>query len=160
MTIVGFSFTKMVAERKPVGEQAVNIESNAAVVSIIELPVIDPKKAVIKFDFNFTVKYEPGAGKIELEGEVVELLDKDFGVKVIDYWKAEKNVHPELMQEVFNNILGRSNMQAMVISRDMTLPSPIQMPRVDVRPVDKHAKTEAKLEVKDLREPKPEKSKK
>jgi hypothetical protein len=148
MAIVGFSFTKIVAERKPVGEQAVNIESNAAVVNIGEMPVIDPKKTVIKFDFNFIVKYEPDAGKIELEGELIELFDKDFGVKVIEHWNAEKNVHPEIMQEVFNNILGRSNVQSIVLSRDMSLPSPIQMPRVDVRPAEKHAKAESKSEAK------------
>ena len=147
MAIVGFSFTKITAERKPVVDQAVNIESNAGVSNIVELPVIDPKKAIIKFEFDFLVKYEPSAGKIELKGEVVEMYDKEFGAKILEYWAAEKKIYGEVMQDVFNNILARSNMEAIVISRDLGLPSPIQMPRVDVKPVDK-PKTESKIESK------------
>jgi len=146
MAIVGFSFTKISAERKPVIEQAVNIESNAGVSNIEELPVIDPKKSIIKFEFDFVVKYEPSAGKIELKGEVVEMYDKDFGAKVLEYWGKEKKIYGEVMQDVFNTLLARSNMEAIVISRDLGLPSPIQMPRVDMKPADTKSKDKIKIE--------------
>ena len=146
MAIVGFSFTKITAERKPVGEQAVNIESNAGVSNITEMPVIDPKKSIIKFEFDFLVKYEPDAGRIELKGEVIEMYDKEFSTKVLEYWSKDKKIHGEVMQEVFNNILSRSNIEAVVISRDLGLPSPIQMPRVDVKPVENKPKGEFKVE--------------
>jgi hypothetical protein len=137
MAMVGFSFTKIGAERKPVGNNAVNIESNAGVTSVIEMPVIDAKKALLKFEFVFTVKYEPGIGKIELNGEAIYLYDKEFGSSILEHWTKNKKLPAEVMPEVFNNLLARSNMEAMVISRDMGLPSPIQMPRVDVKPKDK-----------------------
>ncbi len=159
MAMVGFSFTKISAEKKPATGQAVNIESNAGVVNIVELPVIDPKKVLIRFDFNFIVKYGPDAGKIELNGEVIELYDKEFGTKVVDFWNKEKKLHPEVMQEVFNTVLARSNTEAIIIGRDMGLPSPIQMPRVDVKPKDKVAE-KPKAEAKETKEPKAEKSKK
>ncbi len=159
MAMVGFSFTKINAEKKPATGQAVNIESNAGVINVVELPVIDPKKVLLRFDFTFIVKYEPGAGKIELNGEVVELYDKEFGSKIIDFWNKEKKLHPEVMQEVFNNVLSRSNVEAIVLSRDMGLPSPIQMPRVDVKPKDKPAE-KPKAETKEPKEAKTEKAKK
>jgi len=155
MAMVGFSFTKISAEKKPLVNQAVNIESNAGVTNVLELPSIDPKKSLLKFDFNFIVKYEPGAGKIELNGEIIEIYDKEFGTKVVDHWAKDKKLHAEVMQEVFNNILSKSNMEAIIISKDMGLPSPIQMPRVDVKP-----KEDLKAEKSEAKESKAEKSKK
>ena len=137
MAMVGFSFTKISAEKKSSVNHAVNIESNASVTNVIELPVIDSKKMLLKFEFVFTVKYEPTAGKIELNGEVIELYDKEFGAKVLDQWVKEKKVLGEVMQEVFNQLLSKSNVEAVVLSRDLGLPSPIQMPRVEVKPKDK-----------------------
>jgi hypothetical protein len=160
MAMVGFSFTKINAEKKPVVNQAINIESNAGVTSITELPVIDPKKMLLRFDFNFIVKYEPGAGKIELNGEIVEIYDKEFGTKVVEFWNKDKKLHPEVMQEVFNNVLTKSNIEAIILSRDMALPSPIQMPRVDVKPKDKAEKPKAEAKTETKAEPKAEKSKK
>jgi hypothetical protein len=144
MAMVGFSFTKINAERKNVGGQAVNIESNAGVTNVTEMPVIDAKKTVLKFDFTFTVKYEPNAGNIVLSGELVQLYDKEFGSKVLEHWAKDKKILPEVMREVFNTILSKSNTEAIIISRDMGLPSPIQMPRVDVKPKDK-SKVEPKV---------------
>jgi len=43
-------------------------------------------------------------------------------------------------------LLARSNMEAIVLSRDLGLPSPIQMPRLDVTPVKKDAKVDVKTE--------------
>jgi len=148
MAMVGFSFTKISAERKPASNSAVNIESNAGVTDVVELPVIEPKKALLKFEFVFTVKYEPGVGKIELGGELVELYDKEYGLKVIDHWTKNKKLPPEIMPDIFNNLLARCNIQAVVLSRDMGLPSPIQMPRVDAKAKDgsKTEKSEAKLD--------------
>ena len=143
MAMVGFSFTKINAERKnATGSQAVKIESNAGVTGVIEMPVIDQKKSVLKFEFTFNVKYEPNAGHITLSGEIVQIYDKDFGSKILEQWNKDKKVLPEVMRDVFNTILSRSNVEAIIISRDMGLPSPIQLPRVDVKPKDK-SKAEA-----------------
>jgi hypothetical protein len=162
MAMVGFSFTKISAERKPVNNTAVNIESNAGVTTVTEMPVIDAKKSLLKFEFSFAVKYEPGVGKIEIDGEAVYLYDKDFGSKVLEHWTKEKKLPAEVMPEVFNNLLARSNMEAIIISRDMGLPSPIQMPRVDIKPIDKSKaeKSEAKESKTESKESKSEKGKK
>jgi len=154
MAMVGFSFTKISAERKVVNNQPINIESNAGITALIEMPVIDSKKMVLKFEFSFIVKYEPNAGNITLNGELVELYDKEFGSKVIDHWKANKKIHPEVMQDVFNTVLSKANTEAIIIGRDLGLPSPVKMPRVDVKPQEakpaeeKQVKSETKVESK------------
>jgi hypothetical protein len=147
MAMVGFSFTKVNAERKQSTGASLHIESNAGVTNVVELPIVDSKKALLKFEFLFTVKYEPDAGKIDLSGEVVQIYDKEFGTKVMEHWNKEKKVLAEAMKDIFNSILSRSNVEAIIIGRDLGLPSPIQMPRLDVKPKDK-SKTESKSEPK------------
>jgi len=146
MALVGFGFTKISAERRPVAQQNVNVESNVLVTNISELPSIDPKKTLLKFEFEFICKYEPGVGNITIDGEIIEIYDKDFASKVLEYWKKEQKIHAEVLQDVFNMLLARSNMEAIVLSRDLGLPSPIQMPRLDVTPVKKDAKVDVKTE--------------
>ena len=155
MAMVGFSFTKMTAERKPVSNIAINIESNASITAVTELPVIDSKKALLKFEFTFVVKYEPEIGKIEIVGELVNLYDKEYGLKVIEHWAKNKKLPNEIIPEVFNTVLARSNVQAVVLSRDLGLPSPIQMPRVDPK-----ANDALKESVKEQKESKADKGKK
>ena len=145
MAIVGFNFLKISAERKPSNNQNINIESNASVTNVEELQSIDPKKTMLRIEFTFLCKYEPSVGKVEITGELLEIYDKDFGTKVLEYWAKEKKLYGEILQDVFNTMLTRSNVEAIIISRDLGLPSPIQMPRVDIQPTPKNDKREPKI---------------
>jgi len=133
MTTVGFGFTKISAERKIVSEQNIRIENNIGIVGISESEVLDPKKSLIKFEFTFICKYEPGLGVIELKGELVEMYDKDLSAKILEHWAKDKKVHPDIMTNILNNVLARANMEAIFMSRELGLPSPIQMPKVEVK---------------------------
>ncbi len=162
MTMVGFTFTRITAERKQVPESNISIQSNVGVIGLQEINSIDPKKSMLKFDFHYICRYDPGLGKVEMDGEVMEMYDKDFASKVLEHWKKETKVHPTVLQELFNTILARSNVEAIVISRDLGLPSPIQMPRVDVPNKDGEAKSseKSKSDDKSKTDVKPEQKKK
>jgi len=133
MTTVGFSFNKILASKNNVSEANIRVENNVGILNVEESPV-DAKKSIIKYEFNFTCKYEPGMGVVELNGELVEMYEKEFSAKVIEGWKKDKKLHPEIMQRVLNSILGRANIEAIVISRELGLPSPIQLPKVELKP--------------------------
>ena len=134
MTTVGFKFTKMSAEKKNVSEQNIRIENNVGITNVEESSVLDPKKSLLRFEFAFTCKYDPGLGNIELYGEIVEMFDKELSVKVLDSWKNEKKLHPDIMAKILNNVLSRANIEAIIISKELGLPSPIAMPKVEVKP--------------------------
>jgi hypothetical protein len=150
MTAVGFKFTKIVAEKKNVSENNLRIENNVGVTNVEEISVLDPKKSLLKFTFGFSCKYEPGLGTIELFGELVEMFDKDLSNRILNDWNNEKRLHQEIMARVLNNILGKANVEAIIISKELGLPSPIAMPKVEVKPKVKaeEPKAEAKKEEK------------
>ncbi len=164
MTTVGFKFTKMSGERKNASEQNIRIENNVGVTNIEETNVLDPKKSLLKFEFAFTCKYDPGLGTIDLSGELVEMFDKDLANKVMDGWKTDKKIHQDVMARILNIILARANVEAILMARELGLPSPIAMPKVEVKPKENAVKTETKLpskaDSKPEAEPKKEEKKK
>jgi len=151
MTTVGFRFTKMSAERKNVSEQNIRIENNVGIIKVEEADVADPKKSLIRFDFNFSCKYEPELGSIELEGELVEMYDKQLSSSITAGWQKDKKVHPEIMTRILNNILAKANIEAIILSREVGLPSPIAMPKVEVKLRENGATSEAKAEIKETK---------
>jgi hypothetical protein len=135
MTIVGFNFTKINAEKRNAGGK-INISSNVTIKTVEESKLNFGNKAQIPlvFNFEFVCKYEPDVGHILLEGEVISLENEKSAKDVVKLWKKDKKkVGPEIMQPVFNTILARSNIEAVILSRDMGLPSPIPLPKVESR---------------------------
>jgi hypothetical protein len=133
MTIVGFNFTKINAEKRNAGGK-INISSNVTIKTVEEskLNFGNKTQTPLVFNFEFVCKYEPDVGHIMLEGEVISLENEKSAKEVVKLWKKDKKkVAPEIMQPVFNTILSRSNIEAVILSRDMNLPSPIPLPKVE-----------------------------
>jgi hypothetical protein len=133
MTTVGLNFTKITAERTSSAEHNIKVENNVGVTNVAESSIVDPKKSLVKFQFTFVCKYEPNIGTIEIVGELIEILDKEFATKVIESWTKNKSLHKDVTARVLNTILGKANIEAIVISRDLGLPSPIALPKVEIR---------------------------
>lgn len=133
MTFVGFNFTKISAERTGGAERNVRVENNVGITNIVESTIVDPKKSLLKFQFAFVCKYQPSVGSIEINGELIEIFDKEFAAKVIEGWTKHKALHKEVTARVINTILGKANVEAIIISRDLGLPSPVALPKVDVK---------------------------
>jgi hypothetical protein len=133
MTMVGFNFTGIHAERKSVAERNIRIENNVGITNVSEATVGDPKKSLLRFEFNFKCKYEPELGVIELRGELIEIYDKDYAQQIIDTWKNEKKVLSDVMPIILNTVLNKANIEAIVISKELGLPSPIALPKVELK---------------------------
>src|SRR3989338_8900162 len=136
MAVVGFGFTKMVAERKkPIkGKITINNTVNLLEVEENELPV-EAKGKSLKLMFSFSTKYEPDGGLIELNGEVI-FLDEEKKVKeALKQWKATKNLPSDMTEEILNNVLAKCHIQAVVLSRDINLPPPVAIPKIGIAAV-------------------------
>ncbi|MFH1073115.1 MAG: hypothetical protein V1743_06840 [Nanoarchaeota archaeon] len=131
MTVIGFSFTKMLVEKKNPVKGKVSINNNVGIKNLEESKLnIDSSRRALKMDFEFSSTYEPDIGKINLEGEVVYLLEKDKAEEAIKNWKKNKKIEREMMTNVLNNVLVKCNVQALILSKDMNLPPPIPLPKV------------------------------
>lgn len=131
MTVIGFSFNKILIEKKNPVKGKVNINNNVGIKNLEETKLnINTTKKALKMEFEFTSKYEPNIGDILLEGDVVYLIDKDKAEEVIKNWKKNKKLEKDIMTDVLNNVLAKCNIEALILSKDMNLPPPIPLPKV------------------------------
>jgi len=132
MTVIGFSFTKMLAEKKNPVKGNININNNVGIKNLEETKLaINADKKALKLDFEFDSTYEPDVGRIHMEGEVIYLIDKEKAEDAVKNWKKNKKVEKEMMTNVLNNVLSKCNIEALILSKDMNLPPPIPMPKVE-----------------------------
>ena len=131
MTVIGFSFTKMLIEKKNPVKGKVSINNNVGIKGLEETKLnINTNKKALKLDFEFTSSYDPNIAKIVMTGEVIYLIDKEKADEVIKNWKKNKKIEKEMMTSILNNVLAKCNVQALILSKDMNLPPPIPLPKV------------------------------
>ena len=89
-----------------------------------------PGSAGLKFTFAFNCRYEPDLGSIDVEGQVF-FTDTEEKVKTIrDSWAKDKKVPGDVMERVVNAALHKGNIQAIKVSEEVSLPSPLPLPKV------------------------------
>jgi len=133
MGMISFNFTKMDIEKKKAVTGKVNIGNNVVIKEVSEKDISFAKdQKGIQFNFEFTSKYEPDYGYINLNGEVLYLEEKARAKEIIDDWKKNKRVEKELMANVLNNVLMKCNIQALILSQSINMPPPIPLPKVNV----------------------------
>ncbi|MBR9690533.1 hypothetical protein GOV08_02500 [Candidatus Woesearchaeota archaeon] len=132
MTIVGFLFTKMNAEKKEGVKGKINISNNISIKDVAQAKVSFGAKDQqgIGFHFHFKSKYEPKAGEISFDGNVLYLIDKKDAKKILDNWKKDKKIEKTVMRNILNTVLTRCNIQALILSKEIGLPPPIPLPKV------------------------------
>ena len=135
MTIVGFAFKKMLAEKAEGISGKINISNNVSITDVkqTKLPLATGSQEGIRFSFSFSSKYEPKAGEIKFEGNVLYMESKDKAKKIISSWKKEKKIEKDIMRGILNTILTRCNIQALIISKEINLPPPIPLPKVGTK---------------------------
>ncbi len=132
MTVIGFQFNKMLAERHSTAKGKISIQNNVTVTSVETMPMVikSEKQASAKVLFEFNSKYDPGVGVIELKGEVVWLDTKEKIQAMVAEWKKSKKLDKGVATPILNTIMSRANIEALFLSRDVNFPPPLQLPKV------------------------------
>ena len=135
MSIIGFNFRKIMPERNTPSAGRVNIANNVSLKNVegAFVPVGSKNQKAIRFTYEFVTKYEPELGSINIEGDVLYLAAEDTVDKTLKSWKKDKKVDKEILTPILNAILSRCSVKGLLISQDLNLPSPLQLPRVDVK---------------------------
>ena len=131
MPIVKINVHKVNAERslKAKGGQ-VKINNNVSIKNVEDLDFsVDGKKG-LKFTFDFSCNYEPDLGKIDVEGQVLFVDEASKDDEVQSSWKKSKKIPMAVMEQIVNAALHKGNIQAIKVSEDINLPSPLPLPKV------------------------------
>lgn len=132
MSIIGFSFTKMQGSLGESPKGKIQIHNNVGVTDVKSSTIsLDASRSTVRVSFKYESKYEPKVGNIALEGNVLMMLEKKDADSMIKGWKTKK-LPANFMAEALNHVLQKCNIQALIMSRDLNLPSPVQMPKVNV----------------------------
>ncbi len=145
MTIVKINLHKVNAERNlqaKVGQ--VQINNNVSLQNLEDFPFPSEGKKGLKFNFAFVCNYEPDLGKIDVEGQVLFVEEAKKVEEVKKMWEKNKQVPMEVMEQVINAALHKGNIQAIKISEEVNLPSPLPLPKVRATPVSPAKAAEAK----------------
>ncbi|MBI2580808.1 hypothetical protein HYV85_03285 [Candidatus Woesearchaeota archaeon] len=131
MTIAGFTFTRMLVERKSQAKGAVDINSNIGVVSAEEIDFVmgQTKQKGIKVIFDYRNTYTPDLGILILNGEILYLSDQKRHDDLMKSWKKDKKFPDDVMVELYNIISVRGALQAIQLSSTVGLPPPIPLPK-------------------------------
>lgn len=131
MTIVKINLHKVHAERNLESKSGqVNLNNNVSIKDVEDLAFNAEGKKGVKFTFAFNCAYEPALGKIEVEGQVLYVNDEKIVNEIKSTWEKEKRLPMSVMEEVVNAALHKGNIQAIKISEEVNLPSPLPLPRL------------------------------
>lgn len=136
MPIVTTAFRKLAIERTGEGSSRnVKIKSNINIKEILKADLVlgDMKRSALKFQFEFVTDYEPKYASIRMEGDVIYFTAQERIDEILKNWKKDKTAPKDISAEVINHLLTRCNIQALILSRELNLPSPVQLPRVQAK---------------------------
>jgi len=135
MTIIATNFTKIVVEKKSHARGKVSISNNVSIknVETTDISIGASKQSALKFAFEFTAKYDPKIGEIVINGDLIFLEKPEKVTQIETDWKKTKKVPKEIMAPILNNILTKCNIEALILSKEINLPPPVQLPRVTVK---------------------------
>jgi hypothetical protein len=132
MAIVGFTFNKMHFEKnnKVVGK--ISVSNNVSITSIEEANILDQTpQSALRIKYLFTSRYDPDFAKIDMEGEII-FVEKDDKIKdILKSWKKNKQIDKEIMKDILNTVLQRCFVEAIIIGRDMNLPTIVPLPKLE-----------------------------
>ena len=133
MTIIGYNFTKVKAEKKSAARGKININNGIKITEVKESDLtLDKSRKGLKVEVEFTSSYDPDVGSILLLGEVLLILESKKTDDIIKVWKEKKVMPQEITTSVLNVALTKSNVQALILSQLINLPPPVQLPKVQV----------------------------
>lgn len=136
MTIVKINLHKVHAERNLNSQGGqIRINNNVSLKDVESMAFAADGKKALKFNFAFNCQYEPDLGKIDVEGQVLFVDDEKKVDDIKKGWDKSKKIPMDVMEQIVNAALHKGNIQAIKVSEEVSLPSPLPLPKVKGAPM-------------------------
>ena len=131
MVVIGFNLKKIAIEREEEIKGKINIRTKLDIKDIKQEKVdLVKDKDVLKFGFDFGIIYEPNFAKIDFEGFVLFTIEPEKTKQFLKNWKKKKEMDPEMRNIIFNTILQKCNLKALILEEDLNLPHHLPLPQL------------------------------
>lgn len=152
MAIIGFNFTKIAAQKLSNKTGKVQVNNNIAIKNIEQSKFSgDEKRSAVRVVFRYDGVYEPKIAHMQFEGDVLLMMEKKEAEELVKGWE-EKKAPVQSLSGAMNHVLERCTIEGVILARDMNLPSPVPLPKVNAKnakqPEGKTEKSESKSEEK------------
>lgn len=142
MPIVGVNLDKISAEKLGAITPETKVQNHMSLRNISKQSISlgSSKQELAKVDFDFSAKYEPKVGSIDIKGHILYMDDKKEIENILKNWKNKKEPPKELAGQFANVILTKCNLKALLLAQEVNLPPNIRLPHVKVSEQPKKSK--------------------
>jgi len=129
MRIIGFNLLKTSIQRQEKITARPKITQNIDIKDIIKEKIPISDQEALKIRFSFTIDYSKDVAKLEFEGNVISLPDKNELKELLKNWK-DKKIPENIRIGLFNFIMSKCNIKALQLEDEMGLPLHVPLPRL------------------------------
>lgn len=135
MQIIGFNLNKINAEKSKdfkIGSINTNVEFVKVEKEKVEML---KDKDVLKIEFKFTINYnenekaKKNLAEVNFEGSILAAVESEESKEMLKSWK-DKETSTNLKTPLFNIILKRCSIKALMLEDELGLPPHIPLPRI------------------------------
>lgn len=133
MGIAGIQIMKIMSERKKTASGKVSIDNNMTLADVTERTG-GKKQGALSFSFSFGADYRDEEKKtiasINMDADVFYIDEPVRTKEILEGWKKNRTVDKNILRESMNTAMEKCNLAAILLTREMNLPSPIPLPKI------------------------------
>ena len=133
MRIIGFNLTKILVEKQEKFGEKLQVNQNINIKNISEEKITITENKALKIAFNLSITYSENFAKMEFEGTILVLPEKEEFKKILESWK-NKNIPETVRVPLFNFIMDKCNVKALHFEDELGLPFHMPMPKLTLEP--------------------------
>jgi hypothetical protein len=132
MAVAGVVLKKIAMEKTGALKGKLSITNNALIKNVekAELSLGNMKRPAARFSFEYITNYEPKVASFTFAGQVVWTDEEKAIEDILKGWEKDRKVPTAVAAAVLNTVFNKCGVAAILLSRELNLPSPIQLPRV------------------------------
>jgi len=132
MPIVRSETTYLHAEAIKSMPRNLEIRNNISIDDVEKSTIIENSNA-LKISFNFSSDYNQKSAYLQVKGYVIFIDSSENIEKIEAEWKKNNQLTQEVMLEVGNFALMKSQMQSILLAHELGLQSPVKLPALQAK---------------------------
>src|SRR3989338_2008665 len=133
--IYAFAFIKVNMEKKTPPKGRISVVNNVKVTDVREgkMSAGESSRRALNMFFSYDTDYQPNAAVLSLQGSLLYSNTDEVLNQVMESWKNEQKLPPEVREEIMNTVIARCTIKSLILADNFNLPPPINLPRLDIQ---------------------------